>query len=111
MNAKLAKAISRVAEEKSKEELYEFLLRLESRNLVSLLHDSVCYCEGFIRTLVDRMNRKLSNGEWVGSEIKASNALRKIACAEDELILVDAFGFPAEISDNGQLLKEMGLFA
>ena len=109
MKRKLRREILCAAETMSTVEFYQFLCKTEDRGLISLYHDSVDYCVDFARRMVERMSNALKKGSWIGYEIEALKVLEDLPCIEDDLIIVNAYGFPKEIQDNNHLMQELGL--
>jgi len=67
------------------------------------------FCNDFAKKLACQLNTKLEECQWPVYEIKALFALNKLSVFEDDIVEIDAYGFPKEIKDTDRLLQVLGL--
>ena len=109
LNKSVSKKIRAAATKMDTKELYNYLKGLESDGEISIDTDGWDTAYGYAFHLINRMIDALEKGEWYGYEPKALIALDEIPGDEHEVIEIDAYGNPLEISDNDHLLRVLGI--
>ena len=103
---KLTRKILKAQEEMDVRDFYDFLINNDE---IQIDDSDVEICINFAARHVSSMNTSLQKGEWYGYELRALNALEKLKCDENGIIGIDSYGFPYDITDNGQLLDALHL--
>ena len=105
----LSKEIREAADDYSMETFIEYLQDLDREGKIEITRDGWDYVIDFAKYLLERMLESVNKGEWFGYEIKALNALEEMNNSEDDIIIIDAYGYPKEIEDNNEILSLFGI--
>jgi hypothetical protein len=109
LSKKLSKRIRTAAEEMNPKELLEYLQDLEQEGKIEINYNDWDYAIDFALYLVNKMKDTLDSGQWYGYKLKALQTLNDIPCEEWDIVKIDNYGFPKEVSDNDDLLYVLGI--
>ena len=105
LSKKLSAEIRVAAEEMNINEMYEFL----QKKGVEMREGDVDTVIGFTWHMLSRAQETLKSNNWISYEIRALAALEKVDAGEEDLIWIDAYGFPKKIESNEHLLYISGV--
>ena len=102
-------SIKKNYEEMDVQEFARYLIESANNEAIEICWDGWEYVENFARRLIERMRENLDEGNWFHYEIAALNALGNIPGGEDDIVAINAYGYPVELHNNDYVLYTFGL--